>query len=136
MQPIGVDTPAEYLNAVLDLMEAQAYFAKKITNWDNIRQQARIMAGHARTIDETYPAIQMVLERMQHRHSYLIPAETFQRIHGQVNNATYGFSILRDQRQIGGTTPEQRRGEQRLATVSLQSPHPPEEDGDHTGTGQ
>ena len=100
MQPIGADTPAEYLEAVLDLIENNAYFANKVTNWSVIRQQSRIIAGNARTTSDTYGAIEMVLERMGHRHSYLIPAETLQWNPGQVSNVTYGFSVLRDERRV------------------------------------
>jgi C-terminal processing protease CtpA/Prc len=100
MQPIGTDTPAEYLEAVLDLIENKAYFANKITNWSVIRQQARIIAGNARTTSDTYAAIEMVLERMGHRHSYLIPSESLNWNPGQASNVTYGFSVLRDERRI------------------------------------
>lgn len=100
MQPLSTDNPLEYMNAVLDLIEKEAYFASNITNWAAIRQQARIMGGNARTAQETYPAIEMVLERMGHQHSYLIPADTRQWNPGQLSNVTYGFSVLRNERRV------------------------------------
>ncbi|MDQ7025283.1 MAG: S41 family peptidase [Anaerolineae bacterium] len=100
MQPIGTHDPLDYMNVVLDLIENEAYFASKITNWSAIRQQARIMGGNAKTTQETYPAIEMVLERMGHQHSYLIPAETRQWNPAQLSHVTYGFSVLRNERRV------------------------------------
>ena len=116
MQPIGADTPTEYLEAVLDLIENKAYFANKITNWSVIRQQARIIAGNARTTSDTYAAIEMVLERMGHRHSYLIPSESLSWNPGQASNVTYGFSVLRDERRIVQVIPGSPADSRRSAT--------------------
>lgn len=100
MQPIGADTPSEYLDAVIDLIQEKAYFANRVAEWPKLRSQAHAMLRLARTPADTYPAIEMVIERLKHRHTYLIPADAIQRNPGQVHNLTYGFSVLRNERRI------------------------------------
>ena len=100
MQPIGADTPSEYLDAVVDLIEEKAYFANRVAEWPKLRAQAHAMLRLAKTPADTYPAIEMVIERLKHRHTYLIPADAIRRNPGQVHNLTYGFSVLRNERRI------------------------------------
>lgn len=103
MQPIGAETPADYLAAVLDLIENKAYFADNINNWSAIRQQARIMSGNARTPADTYTAIEMVLERTGQRHSFLVPAP--QAAAAMDDHFTYGLAVLREERRIVQVVP-------------------------------
>jgi carboxyl-terminal processing protease len=63
--------PEAYLSSVLDHIQ-QHSIKRDTVDWAALRRDALALAAPARTTAETYPAIQLVLKRLEDRHSFFV----------------------------------------------------------------
>ncbi|WP_116786848.1 S41 family peptidase [Flavobacterium psychrotrophum] len=66
------DEAIAYLNEVLSIMESHSVNRQKI-NWEDFRQKVMAKATNAKTIAQTYPAVQYAIKLLGDKHSYFAP---------------------------------------------------------------
>ena len=66
-----------YLTDVLDYIQRYSVKREQI-DWVEVREEAMTLASDARTTADTYPAIRMVLKRLDDHHSYLLDPSSVQ----------------------------------------------------------
>ena len=72
-----------YLDEAIDRIQENAIASDKV-NFDDVRQFAYLKANGADSVEETYPAIRLVIQMMADGHSAFITAEEFEEMYGKV----------------------------------------------------
>lgn len=63
-----------YLNEALDILQQHSVHRERIA-WPSLRQEVTTLVAHAQTPSETYPAIEMALQRLGDHHSLFLDPE-------------------------------------------------------------
>ena len=78
----GCTTPKAYLNEAIDIIANNSIDKYKI-DWDRYREDVLEYGKKARTVKETYPAIQYALSKVGNGHSFLISSDQYKSIIAQ-----------------------------------------------------
>lgn len=68
---MGRQTPADYLNRALAIIEARALRRGEV-DWKSGRAKTSELAAHAKNASDTYHAINFALEQLKDQHSFLV----------------------------------------------------------------
>lgn len=68
---MGRQTPSDYLNRALAVIEARALRKGKV-DWKSVRAKTSELAADAKNTADTYPAINFALEQLGDQHSFLV----------------------------------------------------------------
>ena len=78
----GCTTPKSYLNEAIDIIANNSIEKNKI-DWDRYREDVLEYGKKARTVKETYPAIQYALRKIGNGHSFLMSSDQYKSIIAQ-----------------------------------------------------
>lgn len=68
-------TPKEYLISAINIIQENALYSDRVTDWAMLRRQAMAIGSKATTNAETYDAIRFVLYQLNDHHSFLMDPE-------------------------------------------------------------
>ena len=93
-----------YLDEVLDHLQRHSV-RREAVDWAELRREARALAGDARSTAETYPAIELALERLGDSHSFFLAPEQV-RLLGEGRARTTGLTVVLPEGVVAKVLPD------------------------------
>jgi hypothetical protein len=94
-------TPEEYLSSTLDIIEDTGISFDEDLNWEEVREEASVIAGEAETFLDTYGAIRFAMNALQTGHTFFLTPEQVAGGLGSSPDGSMAVSGSRLENEIG-----------------------------------